>query len=443
MLQPPQPHNAADPSPMAPPLDPIASLRAALRGHYEIEREIGQGAFATVYLARDLKHERKVALKVLHADPTSETGELRFIREIRLLARLQHPNILPLHDSGHVESLLYYVMPYVSGDTLRDRIDRERQLAPDVSCNIARDVADALAYAHGQGIIHRDIKPENILLSAGHPVLADFGIARAIGLAGVRQLTRTGMGSPGTPAYMSPEQLMGDKELDGRSDTYSLGCVLYEMLTGRPPFTGKEGFVKRFTEPPPKVSSVRKDLPEWMDDVVSTALARSPNDRYQAAQDLANALNGPLAIVAAERTIAPPAPASIAPSQGSYEDDEITGEFISQRGWIARIRPHRTPLAAAAVFLLVAATIVVTVRPVGFRSLFRMNPPLDSSRFVILPFASLNPADARGGVRVSDRLYDAFTAWEGAPIVPDTRVDQAIREVLTSSYGNSSARPGT
>src|SRR2546428_6877374 len=216
MLQPPQPQNAADPSLMAPPLDPIAPLRAALRGHYDIEREIGQGAFATVYLARDLKHERKVALKVLHADPTSETGELRFIREIRLLARLQHPNILPLHDSGHVEALLYYVMPYVSGETLRARIDREKQLPLDAACSIARDIADALAYAHAQGIIHRDIKPENILLSTGHPILADFGIARAIDLAGVRTLTRTGAASPGTPAYMSPEQLMGDKAVDGR-----------------------------------------------------------------------------------------------------------------------------------------------------------------------------------------------------------------------------------
>ena len=290
MLQPPQPYNAADPSPMASPLDPIASLRAALRGHYEIEREIGQGAFATVYLARDLKHERKVAVKVLHADPSSETGELRFIREIRLLARLQHPNILPLHDSGHVDTLLYYVMPYVGGETLRDRIDRERQLVPSVACNIARDIADALAYAHAQGVIHRDIKPENILLSAGHPVLADFGIARAIDLAGVRQLTRTGRGSPGTPAYMSPEQLMGDKELDGRSDTYSLGCVLFEMLTGKPPFAGKEGFVKRFTEDPPSPSSVRKDLPPWMDGIVTTALAKDPGDRYQTAQELATAL---------------------------------------------------------------------------------------------------------------------------------------------------------
>src|SRR5687767_3678990 len=270
--------------------DPIGPLRVALRGRYEIQREIGQGAFATVYLARDCRHERSVALKVLNADPTSEAGEIRFIREIRLLARLQHPNILPLHDSGHVEALLYYVMPYVSGETLRDRIDREKQLPCDAACNIARDVADALAYAHAQGIIHRDIKPENVLLSAGHPILADFGIARVIDLAGVRQVTRTGMGSPGTPAYMSPEQLMGDKELDGRSDTYSLGCVLFEMLAGRPPFSGKEGFVKRFTEPPPSPLAVRKDLPRSIEEVVMTALARSPNDRYQTAQEFVTAL---------------------------------------------------------------------------------------------------------------------------------------------------------
>ncbi len=291
MLQPPQPSKVADLSPMVPAPDPIASLRDALRGHYEFEREIGQGAFATVYLAQDLKHERKVAIKVLHADPDSETGELRFIREIRLLARLQHPNILPLHDSGHVETLLYYVMPYVGGETLRDRIDRERQLPLDIACSIARDVADALVCAHSQGIIHRDIKPENILLSAGHPVLADFGIARVIDLANVKQVTRTGMGSPGTPAYMSPEQLMGDKVLDGRSDTYSLGCVFFEMLAGKPPFGGKEGFVKRFTEPAPRPSAIRPEVPSWMDDVVTTALARTPTDRYQTAQEFVTALS--------------------------------------------------------------------------------------------------------------------------------------------------------
>lgn len=271
--------------------DPLAQLRAALTGRYEIEKEIGQGAFATVFLARDWRHERSVALKVLNADPTSETGELRFIREIRLLARLQHPNILPLLDSGHVEDLLYYVMPYVSGETLRARISRERQMAIDATIRIAAESADALAYAHREGVIHRDIKPENILLSGGHAVVADFGIARAIDLSGVRQLTRTGMGGPGTPAYMSPEQLLGDHELDGRSDTYSLGCVLYEMLTGRQPFAGKEGFVKRFTEAAPLASSVRKDVPDWLDAVVARSLARDPRQRYPVAEDFVTALS--------------------------------------------------------------------------------------------------------------------------------------------------------
>ena len=272
------------------PQDTLAPLRAALAGRYEIEREIGQGAFATVYLVRDSRHDRRVALKVLNADPGSEMGELRFIREIRVLARLQHPNILPLHDSGHVEALLYYLMPYVSGETLRLRMSRERQLPIDIAVRIACEVADALAYAHGQGIIHRDIKPENILLSGGHAVVADFGIARAIDVGGIQQLTRTGMGGPGTPAYMSPEQLMGDRELDGRSDIFSLGCVLYEMLTGRPPFAGKEGFVKRFTETAPTPSVLRKDTPAWLESVVSKMLERNPADRYGNAGDLVVAL---------------------------------------------------------------------------------------------------------------------------------------------------------
>ena len=273
-------------------IDSLQPLRVALRGRYEIQKEIGQGAFATVYLARDCRHERQVALKVLNADPTSDAGEIRFIREIRLLAGLQHPNILPLHDSGHVEALLYYVMPYVSGETLRVKMHRERLLSLDAAVSIAREAADALGCAHGQGIIHRDIKPENILLSGGHAIVADFGIARAIDIAGVRQLTRTGLGGPGTPAYMSPEQLLGDNPLDGRSDIYSLGCVLYEMLTGKPPFAGKEGFVKRFTEPAPLPSSMRKEVEPWLDEIVETALARNPTDRYETAAELVKALTG-------------------------------------------------------------------------------------------------------------------------------------------------------
>jgi len=272
--------------------DPLARLRDALKNRYDIQREIGQGAFAVVYLARDTRHERSVALKVLNADPNSDTGEIRFIREIKVLAGLQHPNILPLHDSGHVEELLYYVMPFVGGETLRGLINRERQLRIDAVVSIAREVADALAYAHGQGIIHRDIKPENILLSAGHAIVADFGIARAIDLAGVRQLTRTGSGSPGTPAYMSPEQLMADEEIDGRTDIYSLGCAIYEMLTGKPPFAGKEGLVRRFTEPAPLPSAVRSGVPPWLDAVVARALARHQEERYATAAELVRALAG-------------------------------------------------------------------------------------------------------------------------------------------------------
>ena len=447
MLQPPQPHNAAEPSPMAPPLDPIASLRIALRGHYEIEREIGQGAFATVYLARDLKHERKVALKVLHADPSSETGELRFIREIRLLARLQHPNILPLHDSGHVETLLYYVMPYVSGETLRDRIDRERQLAPDVACNIARDVADALAYAHAQGVIHRDIKPENILLSAGHPVLADFGIARAIDLAGVRQLTRTGKGSPGTPAYMSPEQMMGEGVLDGRSDTYSLGCVLFEMLTGKTPFAGKEGFAKRFTEEPPRPSSLKGTLPPWMDDVVTRALARSPMDRYQTAQEFVGALTSgdkrsAESLSDEGRRVAPPVQStqSIPSGPKKYDSEEVRiallargagpgknisfTESIARPSWVAQIRKHRIAIAVGAAALLIVAAAaarddIPSLRPSFFAS------PLDSTRVALLPFAG--SASQRERDRITNGLYATLSEWDGLRLASTEDVADATK----------------
>jgi tetratricopeptide (TPR) repeat protein/tRNA A-37 threonylcarbamoyl transferase component Bud32 len=294
--------------------DPLAPVRAAVAGRYEIDREIGQGAFATVYLARDLRHERRVAFKVLNADPDSETSELRFLREIRLLARLQHPNILPLIDSGHVGTTLYYVMPYVSGETLRGRMNRERQLPLDAAVEIARAVADGLVHAHGQGVIHRDIKPENILLSAGHPIIADFGVARALDVAGVRQLTRTGLGSPGTPAYMSPEQMLAAQEVDARSDLYSLGCVLYEMLTGRPPFAGKEGFVKRFTEPPPMPSAIRRDVPQELDAVIGKVMAREPADRYSSAADLARAL-------LPSRASGAPAAAEAAPSKRAAAAD--------------------------------------------------------------------------------------------------------------------------
>src|SRR2546430_4284188 len=217
--------------------DLLARVQAALAGRYTIERELGRGGMATVYLAQDRKHHRQVAIKVLKPELAAALGPERFLREIDTAARLTHPHILPLHDSGEAEGFLFYVMPYVEGESLRDRLSREKQLPLGDALQIAREVADALSYAHSRDVVHRDIKPENILLEAGHAVVSDFGIARAIRAAGGDELTTTGI-AVGTPAYMSPEQASTDARIDGRADIYALGCVLYEMLAGRPPFRG-------------------------------------------------------------------------------------------------------------------------------------------------------------------------------------------------------------
>src|SRR5213592_5090277 len=215
----------------------LGRLQVALAERYSIERELGHGGMATVYLAEDLKHRRLVALKVLSPDLAASLGTDRFLREIDIAARLTHPHILPLHDSGEADGLLYYVMPYVEGESLRGRLNRERQLPIEDALRITREVADALSYAHGHDLVHRDIKPENILLQARHAVVSDFGIARAITAAAGGNLTETGI-ALGTPGYMSPEQGTASARVDERSDIYSLGCVLYEMLAGEPPFTG-------------------------------------------------------------------------------------------------------------------------------------------------------------------------------------------------------------
>ena len=215
--------------------DPITRLNAALEGRYRIGSELGEGGMATVYLADDIKHERKVALKVLKPELAAVVGAERFLAEIKTTANLQHPHILPLFDSGEADGFLFYVMPYVEGETLRERIDREKQLPVDEAVRIAAAIANALDHAHRQDVIHRDIKPANILLQDGEPVVADFGIALALGAAGGNRLTETGL-SLGTPYYMSPEQATSDQEVGPASDTYALACVLYEMLVGEPPF---------------------------------------------------------------------------------------------------------------------------------------------------------------------------------------------------------------
>lgn len=253
---------------------------------------------ATVYLAHDLKHERDVAIKVLKPELTAALGAERFQREITTTANLRHPHILPLYDSGAVreptgEALLYYIMPFVDGESLRDRLTRERQLPIAEALRITREVADALAYAHACGIIHRDIKPENILLERGRAIVADFGIARALSRAGGEQLTQTGM-ALGTPVYMSPEQSVGD-ELDGRSDLYALGCVLYEMLAGEPPYTGATAqaiIAKRFRDPVPRVSTLRETVPPTVESALMTVLSKAPADRFATAEAFATALVG-------------------------------------------------------------------------------------------------------------------------------------------------------
>jgi eukaryotic-like serine/threonine-protein kinase len=273
-------------------IDQLARLQAALAGRYTIERVLGRGGMATVYLAEDVKHGRPVALKVFHPDLAAALGPGRFLREIDIAARLAHPHILPLHDSGEADGLLYYVMPYVEGESLRNRLAREGQLPIDQALQIAREVADALGYAHSHDVVHRDIKPENILIEAGHAVVADFGIARAITAVAGDRLTGTGI-AVGTPAYMSPEQGSAEARIDGRSDIYALGCVLYEMLAGEPPFTGPSAQVvaaKHVQQPIPSIRVIRPSVPAEIDGSIRTALAKVPADRHATAAQFGAAL---------------------------------------------------------------------------------------------------------------------------------------------------------
>ncbi|MEJ7812941.1 MAG: protein kinase [Gemmatimonadaceae bacterium] len=273
----------------------MGRLSAVLAARYELERRVGEGGMATVYLARDLKHGRKVAIKVLKPELAAQLGSERFVQEIKVTANLQHPNILPLYDSGAADEFLYYVMPYVEGESLRAKIDRDRQLSVEETIDIARAVAAALAYAHEHGVVHRDIKPENVLLQHGQALVADFGIALAVTAAGGTRLTEAGL-SIGTPHYMSPEQAAGDRVLDARSDIYALGAITYEMLTGDPPHTAKSVqavIAKILTESPSPISRSRDLVPANVDAAVQRALAKSPADRFVRAAHFADALTNP------------------------------------------------------------------------------------------------------------------------------------------------------
>ena len=275
----------------------LPRIKAVLAGRYTIELELGQGGMATVYLAHDVRHDRRVAVKVLRPELCLELGADRFVREIHLAARLNHPHIMPLFDSGEAGGFLYYVMPVVEGESLRERLQHAKQLPVEDATEIAREVADALDYAHRHGIVHRDIKPENILLQEGHAVVADFGIGKAVSAAaqGATAITRTGV-TVGTPAYMSPEQAAGEQAIDGRSDIYSLGCVLYEMLAGAPPFTGPTAqavIAAHLTTPPRPLTELRRDAPPTVADAIARALAKDPNARFPVATAFRDAIARP------------------------------------------------------------------------------------------------------------------------------------------------------
>ncbi|MDH3456353.1 MAG: serine/threonine-protein kinase [Gemmatimonadota bacterium] len=279
--------------------DQLERLTAAMSGRYRIEREVGAGGMATVYLANDLKHDRKVALKVLRPEMAAALGPDRFPREISIVAKFQHPHILPLHDSGEIGGFLYYVMPFVEGESLRARIDREGALPINDATRILKQVVDALAYAHARGIVHRDIKPDNVMLSGRHAVVTDFGVAKAVSASGGEKLTTMGM-AVGTPHYMAPEQATADENVDHRADIYAIGVLAYEMLTGKAPFTGKTAqavLSAQVLQQPPPIEELRTGVPAPVVNAIMQCLEKDPDDRWQTAEamlhDLESAVTTP------------------------------------------------------------------------------------------------------------------------------------------------------
>jgi tetratricopeptide (TPR) repeat protein len=386
--------------------DAMASVLAdALRDRYVLERELGRGGMATVYLARDLKHDRVVALKVLHPELAASLGPERFLREIHLTAQLDHLHILPVFDSGNAAGILWYTMPYVQGESLRDRLRRELQLPIEEAVRIAREVAEALDYAHRHGVVHRDIKPENVMVGEGHARVADFGVARALESAGGSRLTEPGL-SVGTPAYMSPEQATAGA-VDGRTDIYALGCVLYEMLAGEPPFTAptpQAVIAKRLSTPPVPLGVVRHAVPPAIDAAVIRALAREPVDRFATAAEFAAALESPAPATARARRV----------SRGSLVAAGVVALALAAGLALALRRQQQQPVDAR----------VVAVAP------FRISSADPSLTYLREGLVDLLAAKLGGaaGVRASDPR-SVLAAWRSAAgsAVADLGQSDALR----------------
>jgi eukaryotic-like serine/threonine-protein kinase len=388
----------------------VADLRTqldtALAASYTIVRELGRGGMATVFLAQDLRHDRPVALKVLHPDLARTLGPERFQREIKLAARLQHPHILTVHDSGEAAGQLWFTMPFVEGESLRDRLRRERQLPVEAALRITTEAARALEYAHGHGIIHRDIKPENLLLTRdGSTLVADFGIARALGAAGDDRLTETGL-AVGTPAYMSPEQAAGDKGLDARTDVYSLAAVLYEMLAGQPPYVGATTqalMVKRLSEPPPSIRAVRPNVSEGIDLAIRKALAPVPADRYPTIAEFARALSDAARQPTSGATTATITPAAVPPAVS---------------------RSHRrVPVAALA--LVLGLLIGVGALFAWRRNHGDSSPAATGRRIAVLPFQNLGDSStAYFADGITDAVRGKLAALPGVQVIASSSANE-------------------
>ena len=396
---------------------PPRQLRDALASRYRIERELGQGGMATVYLAYDVRHDRNVALKVLRPELSAILGAERFLAEIKTTANLQHPHILSLFDSGEADGLVYYVMPYVEGESLRDRLAREHQLPVDDAVRIASEVADALHYAHAHGVVHRDIKPENILLHGGHAQVADFGIAVAAARSdGASRLTETGM-SLGTPHYMAPEQAMGEREITPKADVYALGCVLYEMLSGEPPFTGPtaQAIIARvMTEEPRSLTLQRKTIPPHVEATVARALEKLPADRFASAAQFAEALSRP-GPTTARMEAAAPGPATARPRRWLAVAPwglALLAAGLAAGGWLGRPRTagaiwqYVTPGDSTRINPTAAA---LAFSPDGRSLVFRDNGP--NGLLWLKRWDQLEPIAIPGTERASKPAFSPDGKW--------------------------------
>ena len=388
--------------------DVLEQLRAALADRYEVERLLGEGGMATVYLAKDKRHGRQVAIKTLRAELSVSIGADRFLREIHLASSLQHPNILTLYDSGDAGGILYYVMPFVEGESLRKRLDREQQLPLHDAVRLVREAAEGLAYAHERGVVHRDIKPENILLQNGHALVADFGIARALDAAG-EKLTQTGM-AVGTPHYMSPEQSLGADHADGRSDVYSLGCVLYELLAGQPPFDGPNSraiMARHAMEQVPSLQIVRQSVPDELEDAVMQSLEKTPADRFQTMAEFADALADLEPTLATRRTTSRGVPAVRRSTPRASRVTDAAAPAVTPAEAAPRPGLSRKVkiIAAAGLAAVLAAGLVVWRLGVGADQV-AASSELDPRRIAVLYFTGQPGADSLG--YLADGLTEAL-----------------------------------